>query len=279
MSNRIRLPQILSLLALGASVVAAPAFASREDTGTPIPPGRYVSVLKEKSDFLRYLAHWRVECEEHSILKTDPFFGVRLRDFAEDTLYMGLIRLREVNPELVNKALSRVHLPMVIRCPREPSNGDEFGDNPRGLSVLFPKKGSVVGRFLKQAEAALSVACSYGALCRNPKTRPVEEYRQPLFQEFLHAFKLENVRRRIPDPHTSPNDVISACSCTVFPSGLYPVGEEGAPPNIVRVLSTQEACEFCARAQPKERGITEVLDLGHATTLTNPACAGARVVR
>jgi hypothetical protein len=198
-------------------------------------------------------------CRENPILQKDPFFAVRLRDFAEETLFIGLERLVRVNPLLVEQVLKRLPEPMTLRC----ENFDE-SVRPGFWGSLFARPPRVVGRFLRLDQAAEAVACAYGALCREA-TVPVEGYRNPIFQEFLRQYGLDNIPRHGADPEANSADVPSVCASTVYPSERFPLGPE--------------VCATCALASPKRRGMTVLSADPARKSAADQACGAFQVTR
>lgn len=229
-----------------------------------------VGLLNDRNAFLRRIGHWTVQCAGHPVQVKDPFFGVRLKEFAEDTLYTGLGKLREINPPLVQKALLRLKSPLVIKC------GDFDRPVRGGVFSFLLRQPKVVGRFLTIEGAAEAVACGFGAYCRVSGT-PVDGFRNPLFQEILQSYGLDSVDHRRPQAQANPESVVSACAATVYPSPFYPVGLKSAHGVSIRLLSSENACQLCARARSEGHGITEVSGLRQDVEQAEDVCRGTEV--
>ena len=241
-----------------------------EDRGTALKPADFDSVLSDRNLFSKTIQHWRVECFDHPILKTDQFFGVRFKDFAEDTLYSGLVKLRQLNPSAVRQVMSRIQIPLILDCK-------DF-DRDSGLLANLLGKPRVVGRFLQIQGAAEAVACGFGAYCHNDP-KPVDGLRNPMFQELLQVYGVDNVKHEKIAAENVPGRLVSACAATIYPSAYYPVGV-GLLPSGARVdrLASEEACRVCVNTPAKTRKKNPDFDRLQSAIVADQVCPGMQLL-
>ncbi len=247
-----------------------PASFNSENRGVALDSADYASVLSDRARFSKFVQHWRVECFDHPILQKDPFFGVRLKDFAEDTLFNGLVKLKDLNPSVVRQALSRIQTPLILDCKN-------FDRDSGLLSVIFGKP-RVVGRFLEIPGAPEAIACGFGAYCRN-EPQSVDGLRNPMFQELLQVFGVDDVKHQKIAAEEGISHLVSACASTVFPSGYFPVGDFLLESGVhVARLASAEGCRVCVTAKVKSHGKSSDINDLQISKRADELCSGVQVL-
>lgn len=149
------------------------------------------------------LSNVKVACAER------PEIIEKLNNFVQETIKVGLIRIRGVNESLYSLAEARLQKKVTITC-EVPRDADLAG------AVYFNKK-IYIGSSISDIAYTL-IHQDDSNYSKQSIDASLTVYRNMIFHELLHFFKFDNLSTEIHNNGYRTDDIVYSCSYFAFPA-------------------------------------------------------------